>query len=56
MKMLQAIFPGGPFDRVLLRVATSDRKQIRGRLAPGAGIDELAELFKAPFAGNQDGL
>jgi HD-like signal output (HDOD) protein len=41
---LEAIFRGGPFDRVLLCLVTPDRKVLRGRLGLGDEIDWVANL------------
>lgn len=56
MMVLEGIFRGGSFDRVLLCLVTTDRKRIRGRLGLGGGIDELAEFFDLPFSPGEDAL
>jgi HD-like signal output (HDOD) protein len=56
MMVLEGIFRGGLFERVLLCLVTTDRKRIRGRLGLGGGIDELAELFDLPFVAGEDAL
>jgi HD-like signal output (HDOD) protein len=53
---LAAFFRGGPFDRVLLCLATPDRKVIRGRLGLGAEIDWVANLVCMQMRDNGDPL
>ncbi len=49
LMILEAIFRGGPFDRVLLCLVTPDRREIRGRVGLGPGIEKASELFRAPM-------
>jgi HD-like signal output (HDOD) protein len=44
LETLEAIFRGGPFDRVLICFVTPDRKVIRGRLGLGNEIDRVTNL------------
>jgi HD-like signal output (HDOD) protein len=47
---LEAIFRGGPFDRVLLCLVTQDRRELRGRLGFGNEIESVADHFRIPLA------
>jgi HD-like signal output (HDOD) protein len=46
MMALEAIYRGGPFDRVLLCLASADLTEIRGRLGLGDGVEEAARSFR----------
>jgi hypothetical protein len=54
--VLEAIFRGGPFDRVLLALLSQDRSEVRGRLGLGDGIDTFAERFRLKLSDERDFL
>jgi HD-like signal output (HDOD) protein len=56
LMVLEAIYRGGPFDRVLLCLVTPDRSEIRGRLGLGDGADELAGEFRLELSAIDDPL
>jgi HD-like signal output (HDOD) protein len=43
---LEAIFRGGPFDRILLCLVNPSHKEIRGRLGLGKEIESIAKCFR----------
>jgi HD-like signal output (HDOD) protein len=53
---LEAIFRGGPFDRVLLCLLTPDRKVIRGRLGLGNEIEWVANLVSMQLRDSEEPL
>jgi HD-like signal output (HDOD) protein len=56
LMVMEAIYRGGPFDRVLLCLVTPDRRYLRGRLGLGDRIDEIIEIFNLPFRPDSDPL
>jgi HD-like signal output (HDOD) protein len=56
LMVLEAIYRGGPFDRVLLCLMTPDRSELRGRLGLGDGADELASEFRLSLSATDDAL
>jgi HD-like signal output (HDOD) protein len=65
LTILEAMYRGVPFDRVLFCLVTPDHGHIQGRLGLGQSIDSLLEHFRFPlfqpeapiaasFAGRQD--
>jgi len=47
---LEAIYRGGPFDRVLFCLTDRDHTTVRGRLGLGQGIEAFREKFHAPIS------
>jgi HD-like signal output (HDOD) protein len=47
---LETMLRGGPFDRVLLAVADTQRSELQGRFGLGPGIDALVQRFRFPIA------
>lgn len=46
LMILEAIYRGGPFDRVLFCLVNADHTFIQGRLALGEGAEELRQKFR----------
>ena len=50
LMILEAIFRGGPFDRVLFCLVDPGHTAIQGRLGLGEGIDQLRDQFSFPLS------
>ena len=51
LMILEAMYRGVPFDRVLFGLLTPGHTVVRGRLGLGHGIDELLEQFRFTLSG-----
>jgi HD-like signal output (HDOD) protein len=50
LMILEAIYRGGPFDRVLFCLVNPEHTAIQGRLGLGEGIDQLRDEFNFPLS------
>ena len=50
LMVMEAIFRGAPFDRVVFALVSGDRRTVRGRLGLGEGIEKLVEGFDFPLS------
>lgn len=50
LMVLEAIYRGGPFDRVLFCLADPDHTLMQGRLGLGEGIEVLRSRFRVPIS------
>jgi hypothetical protein len=50
LMVLEAIFRGGRFDRVVFCLVTSDRKQLEARMGLGNDLDSFIEKFRFPLS------
>jgi len=50
LMILEAVYRGGPFDRVLFCLVNAEHTFIQGRLALGEGAEELRQKFRWPLS------
>jgi HD-like signal output (HDOD) protein len=50
LMVLEGIYRGGPFDRVMFCLVNADRSEVRGRFGLGADVDPLVAQFQFPLA------
>jgi hypothetical protein len=50
LTVLEAIFRGGRFDRVVFCLVSRDRKQLEARMGLGDDLDSFLEKFRFPLS------